>query len=688
MLKRSDPKFTPETIVGRMRAGARRARSVAEAAAQTPESQPPLPILPGSNQFARGKISPIVLQPPFQPRSDDHYHVNDLLKYHDRAFVQNAYRAILKRGPDATGYKSFIDALRSGRLNKIDVLARLRYSTEGRAKQVHVDGLFVPSGIRLLYGLPMVGYILNLLVALARLPRSIRNEQQFQAHVLAQHEMIAEHANHLGEAVSSLNEEITRTFSSSLQGLSELHRQQIDALTNEEAKHFEVFAGEQQADRDELMRRWSEMNERFEAAIQAHKVEAFSQLSQLSKGLEEALAGEMAMREQSFGGLSIALQDEQTRRARALENLNQKFRAEQAARANGLSELARAVTDEQAARKGSLEQLTSGLESEQRAREDAFRTLSEHLGDEASRLHGEAAMMEKRVAAVVDARHTSAEFLGKELRAEMQKLFQAQQETRTELVLQSERVARLLDEAGRRLAESPTEPELRSLAAEAKHTLDAVYLSLEDQFRGTRAEVKQRLQAYLPLVKQAQVGGKQTPILDVGCGRGEWLELLSEEGLNASGIDSNRMMILRCRQRKLDVVQADLMDHLQGLPDAALGAVTGFHIVEHLPIETLVSFLNETVRVVKPGGLIILETPNPQNVLVGTCNFYFDPTHRNPLPSPVMKFLLDSRGFTGVEVLSLNPSDETPVTGESDLVRRFNQYFYGPMDYAVIGRRP
>jgi hypothetical protein len=94
------------------------------------------------------------------------------------------------------------------------------------------------------------------------------------------------------------------------------------------------------------------------------------------------------------------------------------------------------------------------------------------------------------------------------------------------------------------------------------------------------------------------------------------------------------------------------------------------------------------VRVIKSGGLVILETPNPQNVLVGSCNFYFDPTHRNPLPSPVMKFLLDSRGYTGVEVVNLNPSDEAPVAGDSELVRRFNEYFYGPMDYAVVGRRP
>ena len=134
-------------------------------------------------------------------------------------------------------------------------------------------------------------------------------------------------------------------------------------------------------------------------------------------------------------------------------------------------------------------------------------------------------------------------------------------------------------------------------------------------------------------------------------------------------------------------MEAELISYLHQLPDASLGALTGFHIIEHLTIEMLVEFLNQTVRVVKPGGVVIFETPNPQNVLVGSCNFYFDPTHRNPLPSQVTKFLLESRGFVRVEVLNLNPSDDTPVDENSELARRFNKYFYGPMDYAVVGYR-
>ncbi|MBD0327583.1 MAG: methyltransferase, partial [Pyrinomonadaceae bacterium] len=139
------------------------------------------------------------------------------------------------------------------------------------------------------------------------------------------------------------------------------------------------------------------------------------------------------------------------------------------------------------------------------------------------------------------------------------------------------------------------------------------------------------------------------------------------------------------RERGLSITEADVLAHLRTLPNESLGALTGFHIIEHLPLEALLALLDEAIRVVKSGGLVIFETPNPENVLVGSCNFYFDPTHRNPLPAPVMKFLLESRGFTRVSVMRLNPSAAEPVAGDTDLVKRFNQYFYGPMDYAVVG---
>jgi SAM-dependent methyltransferase len=175
------------------------------------------------------------------------------------------------------------------------------------------------------------------------------------------------------------------------------------------------------------------------------------------------------------------------------------------------------------------------------------------------------------------------------------------------------------------------------------------------------------------------------PIVDLGCGRGEWLELLKEEGYGAVGIDTNTVLLDRCRARGLEVVESDALRYLRGLPDNSLSAITGFHIIEHLEIEVLMKLLDEIVRALHPGGMVIFETPNPENVLVGSNYFYFDPTHRNPLPSLLMNFLLTSRGLHRIEVINLHAWDQARISGKHALTARFNELFYGPMDYAIAG---
>ena len=575
-----NPEYTVDRIVERMKDAAAHKGQHAPLASSEVVSSAEFRIASSANDSLSGiDIQSIALQPRFEPHSDGRYHVNDLLKYHDRQFIQNAYRAILKRGPDATGYRNFIESLRSARLNKIDILARLRYSAEGRAKKVEIEGLLVPALIRKAYRVPVAGYLLNLLVAIARLPAMVRNEQKFEAHSLAQQEMVVEHLNHVGRVLHAHVREVSQVF--------EQTRQQIDFV---ESRH--------QAAREEMLNN-----------IQAG-------LDRLADAFETRLNEEAAQRQQELWALGK--------------------RVGQAA--------------------------------------EEFKSLAARLQQWRAEIH---------------TRETeSREQLGRlsgDLRREVDRVFQQQQQVSTELVLQGEQLSRVLNEARQRLPEPFNEDQLRKIAGEADHTLDAFYASFDEQFRGTRDEIKQRLKVYLPLLQQQSVGGKDTPILDVGCGRGEWLELLREQQLHAVGVDSNRILVEHCVERGLEVVEEDLMNYMRQLEDASLGAVTGFHVVEPLAIETLVQFLDQTVRVLKAGGTVIFETPNPQNVLVGSCNFYFDPTHRNPLPSQVMKFLLESRGFVQVKVLPLNPSDDTPVEGDSELARRFNQYFYGPMDYAVIG---
>jgi O-antigen chain-terminating methyltransferase len=255
-------------------------------------------------------------------------------------------------------------------------------------------------------------------------------------------------------------------------------------------------------------------------------------------------------------------------------------------------------------------------------------------------------------------------------------------------VSQDHRLRQLLDEVRQALPDSTFHKQIQTIVEEsAEEKRDSLYISFEDQFRGGRQEIIDRLAYYIPIVRQANAGSKERLILDAGCGRGEWLELSKNEGLVARGVDINRMLVESCTETGLEVVQSEIIDYLQTLKDNSIGAVTAFHLIEHLPYEVCLRFFDESLRVLKPGGLVIFETPNPENIQVGACNFYFDPTHLNPLPAKTVKFLAESRGFTDVTIHFLHPlGKEHQIEDDgSEIVRRFNQLFYGARDYALIG---
>ncbi|BAQ63740.1 bifunctional 2-polyprenyl-6-hydroxyphenol methylase/3-demethylubiquinol 3-O-methyltransferase UbiG [Geminocystis sp. NIES-3709] len=218
--------------------------------------------------------------------------------------------------------------------------------------------------------------------------------------------------------------------------------------------------------------------------------------------------------------------------------------------------------------------------------------------------------------------------------------------------------------------------------------LDSFYLALENKFRGKREAIKeQQKKDYLSLLQGLNIDSVESQILDIGCGRGEWLEVLKELGYNAKGIDLNEVMVNECCGRNLDVINQDCLDYLKSLSVESLSLITGFHLIEHLPFNILWELLAQSLRVLKSGGLVIFETPNPDNVLVGSRNFYIDPTHRNPLPSAMVKFLVESIGFINVEIINLHPISDQKIEG-GELADRFNEYFYCSQDYAVIGYKP
>ncbi len=170
------------------------------------------------------------------------------------------------------------------------------------------------------------------------------------------------------------------------------------------------------------------------------------------------------------------------------------------------------------------------------------------------------------------------------------------------------------------------------------------YRRFEDRYRGSRAIIKQRLRAYLPFVEPLQEVELRTA-LDLGCGRGEWLELLGEIGFSARGVDVDEAMLAGCREQGLDVTVADALQTLQSLPDNCIGLITAFHVVEHIGFDSVGELVRQALRVLAPGGLLIVETPNPENLTVGTASFYLDPSHQRPLPPALLDFVVEYAGF-------------------------------------------
>jgi len=225
------------------------------------------------------------------------------------------------------------------------------------------------------------------------------------------------------------------------------------------------------------------------------------------------------------------------------------------------------------------------------------------------------------------------------------------------------------------------------MAVEEDHLLDAVYAAFEDRFRGSREDIKNRQKIYLPYIEQAGAGTATAPVLDLGCGRGEWLELLEQTEKTAAGVDINHMFVEECRNRGLTVESRDLLAHLKDLAPDSMGAVSAFHLIEHLPLTTLVRMMDETMRVLKPGGIAIFETPNPENLIVGACSFYTDPTHKNPLPPDTALYLMETRGFCDCEIIRLHPFENRPGDMVDTMPESLVHLLYGEQDYAVIGRK-
>ena len=219
------------------------------------------------------------------------------------------------------------------------------------------------------------------------------------------------------------------------------------------------------------------------------------------------------------------------------------------------------------------------------------------------------------------------------------------------------------------------------------------YFLFEEIHRGSEEDISKRLSIYLPYFKN------KSNILDIGCGRGEFLKLLKDQSVSCKGIDINEEMVEYCVSEGLDVSKHDIIKYLSSLKENSLGGIISTQVIEHLSNEDIIKTIRLSYNKLEPGSYFIAETINPQSLIVFTGPYFVDPTHQKMIHPLTIKFILESEGFKDVKILfssevpehmkllpvkAVNPDDQEHLNNSINIL---NGMLYGPQDYAVIGRK-
>lgn len=226
-----------------------------------------------------------------------------------------------------------------------------------------------------------------------------------------------------------------------------------------------------------------------------------------------------------------------------------------------------------------------------------------------------------------------------------------------------------------------------------------VYVELERRYRGTEEEIAERISRFLPNLEG------RGEVLDLGCGRGEALAVLRGRDIAARGVDLSASMVAECHRKGLTAEEGDLLEYLGSVPAGRFGGIVSFHVIEHLPPEVLDRLVRLAWRALRPGGVLILETPNPLSLVVAARNFWLDPTHKRPVHPESLKLSLELAGFDPVERVDLRPfpeverlpeirldalsADQRVLAFELNSLRdRVDELLFGCQDYAMIASKP
>lgn len=582
------------------------------------------------------------------------YTLAELLAQRDVTFVMTAFEVVLKRRPSEADARDYLAALRGGSLNRVELLGLLRWSQEGIARGTHIDGLLVPYTLRRWSQRPwgaLVGWVRSFVRMHVLFDRAEMESAAISHEVTELTEQTRGALDHIEKrvhgvdvAVRGMSEVRERmALAEVLQGQVEDMRSGLDQLAGETRGAFAHIEQRLHAAGEAVLPVVAALDEQVQE-VRA-KVEQFA----------DATRGTLERVQERVGGVGEAVQAlsawrESLPTVAPLELQVHEVRAELTRR-----------SDEA---RGAFEQIDGRV----RALQAAVQTLGA-LQDSVSVV----ASLEAQI---------------KQMDSRLESLVGADEAIENRIGLLEHRVVA----HGAVIEQSRRKSDARN---DATRALDPLYVAFEAAFRGPEHVIRERLAPYIELICGSGAGTSERPILDIGCGGGEWLQLLKDRGLVADGIDMNRLFVELCRGRGLSVELADALEALAQLPENSRGAITALHVAEHLPFRQLIDLIDESRRVLAPGGLVILETPNPENLHVGSHTFYLDPTHRNPLPPEMLRWIVSARGFMDVRIERLTTARDLPVPARADeaapgaeAINAFVSLVGAAPDYAIVGRKP
>lgn len=683
---------------------------------------------------------PSVARLPIQPM----YVLADMLRPSDSEFVDNAFRILLRRPASAEERAHYLAKLRGG-FGKVEMLGTIRFSDEGMQHAVHVDGLLIPYKLHKWRRIPVLGWFLAMGIAVFRLPRLSAYLQGLEAASAQESQQVGRALNDMAQAVETRQarmDEQLDTIAGLQRRVQAKLSEQISALANTIDRLHEQLAMQASASTrvefrlDQLERLEATMTDRLESmqtslsaqtAEQVGQLEAVmvaqlrsvqasllvqtaEQVSELEAAmtarLESVQASLSARTAEQVGDLEAAME------ARLVEQVGQ-LEATMAAQLESVQASLSSRTAEQmgeleAAVKARLEFVQASLPGQAAEQvgelEAAMKARLEFVQASLSR---QAAEQVGELEAVMTARIESLQADQVGVTAQLESRLDTGFSAVAKMTAEGAGVRRTVHDIERRLmalfdrlnqqatSSSVVGPSDPSEDQASSGILSAHYVSFEDTFRGTRDDIKERAAHYLTAFRDAGIEAGDGLILDLGCGRGEWLEVLSEHGYASRGVDLNSVMIGEAKALGLDAIEQDAIAHLRSLDSESVAAITSMHLVEHLPYEVLIRLVDEALRVLRPGGVLILETPNPENLTVGSYWFYMDPTHRNPIPPPLLQWVVEARGFEGAAIDRLTQNrgvfDIRPVGEEVAAANQINKIvglLTAAPDYAIVARKP